>query len=247
MSDTLDAALSYLERGWSVLPVGACKRPLIPWREYQTRRPSPEQVRTWYAAYPEAGVGMVTGAVSGVFVLDLDAPDWRALGERCRGVLPRTPIARTGRGWHLFFRHPGAPVPNRVGVLPGVDVRGDGGFVVLAPSLHPSGRRYEWRVSPDEAAVSEAPGWVWEVLDAPPPAPPADQGGVFEPGTRNASLFRVARSLRASGLSSEAIGAAVYAENAARCRPPLAALEVAGIVRNALRLPDSPEYAEAYR
>ncbi len=71
-SPVLEAALDYLSRGWSILPVSQDKRPLRPWAEFQTRRPTEAEVRGWYAKWPSAGVGIVCGKISGHIVVDVD-------------------------------------------------------------------------------------------------------------------------------------------------------------------------------
>lgn len=117
------------------------------------------------------GVGLATGERSGVVVIDLDRKNGidgleslSALGD-----VPETLTARTGSGGlHLYFRHPGIPVKNSAGVLgPGIDVRGDGGYVVLPPSPHRSGGRYEWL---NAAPIAELPPWLLTLLRNPPRA-----------------------------------------------------------------------------
>lgn len=146
---TLAYALHYLELGWSVIPV-ACetKKPLIAWKEYQARRATVDEVVAWWRQWPAANIGVVTGAVSGLIVLDIDGEAGEASLARC-GPLPLTPMVRTGKGRHIYFAHPGAVIRNFARKLPGLDLRGDGGYVVAPPSLHASGARYTWEVAPD--------------------------------------------------------------------------------------------------
>jgi hypothetical protein len=146
----LDAALAYAAHGWSVIPMQPrAKRPLLPWRAHQQRRAGREQIEHWYTRWPDANVGVVTGAVSGIVVVDVDlrhgGPDSVAQLEAVHGPLPVTVESITGGGGrHLYFAHPGGTLPNRVGLYAGVDVRGDGGCIVVPPSIHPSGRAYAW-------------------------------------------------------------------------------------------------------
>jgi hypothetical protein len=126
----------------------------------------PEQVRRWWRRWPRANLGVVTGAVSGLVVLDVDPRHGGgyslAICEQLHGPLAHTVESLTGGGGqHLYFTHPGTAVPCRP-IAPGLDVKGDGGLVVCPPSLHVSGRRYVWetRCAPDEIAVAEAPGWL---------------------------------------------------------------------------------------
>ena len=99
--------------------------------------------------WPQANIAIVTGAASGLVVLDADmakgaARTLAALEERY-GALPPTVGQRTGTGQHAFFQHPGTTVRNGVENLgAGLDIRGDGGYVVAPPSLHANGNRYTW-------------------------------------------------------------------------------------------------------
>ena len=148
--DAHAAALAYAARGWSVIPIEPRgKRPLLPWLEFQQRLAAADEIEGWFRHWPDANVGLVTGRVSGLVVVDVDPRHGgQASLERLRdehGPLPRTVEAETGGGGrHLYFSYPGALVHNRVGILPGIDLRADGGCVVAPPSRHPSGRRYRW-------------------------------------------------------------------------------------------------------
>ena len=140
-------ALYYLRRGWSVVPVRRGEKiPAIPWHQFQHRRATEAEIQDWFAD-PTMGVGIVTGAISNLTVADFDG-DIGAATEQ--DILPRLgagPVALTGGGGcHRFFSHPGKKVPTRKGILPGMDLRGDGGFIVAPPSVHASGRQYSWDV-----------------------------------------------------------------------------------------------------
>ncbi|MGD8616372.1 MAG: bifunctional DNA primase/polymerase, partial [Gammaproteobacteria bacterium] len=139
MISSHEAALAYLARGWAVVAiVPGEKRPMVGWQRYQQQLPAEQEVDAWFGAQPDANVGIVTGAVSGLLVLDVDP---RHGGEESlqrlqaeHGALPPTPEVITGGGGrHLYFAHPGGSVRNRVALMPGIDVRGDGGLVVAPP------------------------------------------------------------------------------------------------------------------
>lgn len=149
-SMTREAALFYLRRGWSVLPISpVSKKPLLDWHDFQQRKPTEQEIDTWWRKYPAAGVGIITGKVSGLVVLDVD-PDKGADPNYIYRTYPASIIARTGGGGgHFYYQYPeGQYVPNTVGKKDGkptgYDLRAEGGYVVAPPSLHPSGRRYEW-------------------------------------------------------------------------------------------------------
>ncbi len=153
----VEAALAYARRGWPVFPIWpirnrrcACgtgcgrdagKHPIGRLAPHGVHDATTESmiITRWWADTPDANIGIATGAVSGIIVLDVDGEDGEAslaALEREHGSLPETPTALTGKGRHLYFAHPGVPVPNRTRVAPGLDVRGDGGYVVAPPSTH---------------------------------------------------------------------------------------------------------------
>jgi len=172
---TLDWALYYARRGWSVVPVRKGEKiPALPWAQFQNRRASEAEIRDWFAD-PAMSIGLVTGAISGFFVVDFDGEEGAATHARLAHVLGAAPTALTGGGGtHMLFRHPGRRVPTRKALAPGMDIRGDGGFIVAAPSLHASGRAYAWDVDahPDDIAIHDAPTAFIDAIcaDAPPGA-----------------------------------------------------------------------------
>ncbi|MCK7491216.1 MAG: bifunctional DNA primase/polymerase [Comamonadaceae bacterium] len=137
--DMRDAALSYLALGWSVIPLlPGEKRPLAAWIEFQQRRATRAEVAAWFRDCPSANIAIVTGTVSGLVVLDVDVGHGGAQSlarlEAGHGRLPLTLEAITGGGGrHLYFAHPGGLLHNRAGIAPGLDLRGDGGYIVAPP------------------------------------------------------------------------------------------------------------------
>jgi hypothetical protein len=248
--DVRAAALAYAALGWSVLPIEPRgKRPLVPWLEWQQRRADADEIDGWFRRRPDANVGIVTGRVSGLVVVDVDprhdgaASLDRALAEH--DPLPRTVEAETGGGGrHLYFAHPGVPVHNRVGILPGIDLRADGGCVVAPPSLHPGGRRYRWKEghAPGEAPLAALPRWLLGAAqgDGPRGHPPAHwrtlvRQDVAE-GTRNNTLASLAGHLLWCGVDPRVVLELLLAFNSVRCRPPLPDDEVAQVVASITRL-----------
>lgn len=127
-----------------------------------------ETIGRWWQRWPSANVGVRTGTSSGLVVLDVDpghggARSLDALVRR-HGSLPAGPVVRTGSGGlHFYFAHPGNMVRNSAGLIgPGLDVRGDGGYIIAPPSRHRSGRVYTWQVPP--GALPELPDWFAEAL-----------------------------------------------------------------------------------
>lgn len=250
------AARSYLTRGWSVIPiVPREKRPLVKWEDYQRRQASDGELDRWFTRWPDANVGIVTGAVSGLVVLDVDpghggTASLAAL-ETEHGTLPATVSARTGGGGrHYYFRHPGRTTGNRTGLAPGLDLRGDGGMVVAPPSMHGSGRRYQWVTgkTPDTMPLAPVPVWLLQVI-AKAEAHPGHglahwrslvRDGIGE-GRRNATIASLAGHLLWHGVDLEVTRQLLLAWNAARCSPPLDDDEVSRTVDSIKRTQDRHE------
>lgn len=180
------AAILYAGWGWSVVPVhsvgarGSCtcrreacpsvaKHPRVRWEQAMAAPASVEELEAWWQRWPEANVGVVTGEVSGVAVVDVDPRNGgdvtlRELEAR-HGILPVTAEVRTGGGGqHLWFTADG-PLPS--GELgPGLELKGDGGMVVAPPSVHASGKSYVWRPggSPQDVPPADAPAWFEDVI-----------------------------------------------------------------------------------
>lgn len=235
----LDHALAYARRGWPVFPCKPDKRksPLTK-HGFKDATTDEAQVEAWWLKWPWAAIGLATGEKSGVLVLDVDLPKPKKDGtptadgreilaslEACYGDLPKTLESKTGSGGrHIFFKYPPYSDITIGSNNPGesLDFRGEGGYVILAPSAHYSGNQYEWTV---DAAIADAPDWWLEdISKKPPPAPaekkPAtkqaattqktgdstpyglkalakafDKLASTSPGGRNAQLFREAASL----------------------------------------------------
>jgi hypothetical protein len=145
----VDFALQYAARGWHVFPLKPrSKIPLIGkaagGQGFHDATIDPKQIETWWGQCPEANIGLSTGP-SGLVVLDADGPEGLAELDalvRQHGPLPRTLVSKTGRGFHFFFSGTGIPSSQVKGSH--LDVRGSTGYVVLPPSVHPSGAAYEW-------------------------------------------------------------------------------------------------------
>jgi hypothetical protein len=244
-----DAAHAYLGRGWSVIPIEhRGKRPLIAWLELQSRLATTDEVDTWLQRWPDANIGIVTGRISRLVVLDVDAGHGGAESlaqlEIEHGPLPHTVESLTGGGGrHLYFSHPGEPVANRVGLRPGIDLRGDGGCVVAPPSVHPNGLRYAWAAgcSPDEALLAPLPSWLLRTSGAKRTGHPLPywrnlvRAGVDE-GERNARLASLAGHLLWHEVDPEVVLELLLAWNRVRCHPPLDDAEVAGVLDSITRL-----------
>ncbi|MDO8615091.1 MAG: bifunctional DNA primase/polymerase, partial [Dehalococcoidia bacterium] len=216
----------------------------------------PEVIARWWARWPAANIGLVTGSRAGWFALDVDprhgGDDSLADLEHRHGRLPETVEALTGGGGrHLLFSLPGFQVPNHTGagaLAPGLEVKGDGGYIVAPPSRHGSGRPYAWESSsaPGVVAIAAPPAWLVTGLQRTPPKRTAgDPGAPIPEGQRNVRLTSLAGLMRRGGFDVEEMEAALRVLNLARCRPPLLDEEVRRIAVSVGRY--EPEEASDWR
>jgi bifunctional DNA primase/polymerase-like protein len=174
----LKAALAYARRGVPVFPCEPGGKAPLTYSGFWDATTDAHRIEAWWDRWPYANVGVPTGERSGLLVLDVDprdgGPESLVALERINGLLPETAKARTGGGgMHVFFRYPpGETVRNSAGRLgPGLDVRGEGGYVVVPPSRTQS--TYQWlaRIPPAD------PMWLLECLRGQPP--PSGEGTLF--------------------------------------------------------------------
>lgn len=137
----LEVALDYYYRmQWSVIPVEfKGKRPLIKWETYQYRLPSVTEIRGWWSRFPNAGIGVVTGKLSGIFVIDVDM---KGLSNEKLLDLTETRTHVTGRGLHYIYKYTDFEIRNTTNLVEGIDVRGEGGYIIVPPTLHTNGKKY---------------------------------------------------------------------------------------------------------
>lgn len=211
------------------------------WRDYQKKRATPDEVRAWFAEWPSANVGIVTGQISNLIVLDIDrahrGEESLSDLESRHGPLPATVTALSGGGGrHFYFAAPAEPTPlrSRVAIAPGIDVRAEGGMVVAPPSHHSSGGRYRWIIAPDEVeALAGMPRWLISWIRNPE----IHRGhgaqhwrqvvreGVEE-GGRNNAIASFTGHLLWCGVDIEVIKELMLSWNRVRATPPLSDDEV---------------------
>lgn len=168
MMDSTSIALEYLANGWSVVPChipvnGGCscgrdtctwpgKHPRVSWRQYSERLPTEREVHQWFdSEFYGSNIGIVTGKVSGIAVVDVD----RSMAAYKALRLPETLEAITGGGGRHYFYSLAEPMGSRIGMVEGIDLKADGGFVVAPPSIHKSGRSYMWRMRREMAPLTK--------------------------------------------------------------------------------------------
>ncbi|WP_406055751.1 bifunctional DNA primase/polymerase [Kribbella sp. NBC_00889] len=193
MNDLLNAALAAAERGWPVFMLGRSKRPVANCPEcpkgahdpatcghltchgFYAATTDPDRITAIVTAVPTGQLAVRTGAVSGLLVVDVDPAHGgsHSLADLvARHLVPRTLWVHTGSGGvHLYYHHPGREIPSRP--MPdraGIDIKADGGYVVLPPSTHHRTRLpYRWDVSGGEPMEMPPP-----LIDACLPSPPAN-------------------------------------------------------------------------
>lgn len=228
------SALDYAEAGLRVFPVAPrSKQPMkgLPWPDVASSRL--DRVEATWRRHPDANVGVLC---QGLMVVDVDGP---AGEEATKGLgLPETTTVRSSRGRHYYFRGDGRG--RRLG--PELEVKAGRMYVIGAGSIHEeTGREYEWERPIWEAGIAPAPSSLLERLTRPAPRPDWN-GGPLLKGERNVALTSIAGSLRRSGISPDAISAALHEENVVRCRPHLPRAEVDRIAANVCRMSGPPAW-----
>jgi len=138
-------ALKLCRQGFSVIPLMPKeKRPRGEWKKWQKSKRTKQEIIEHWTEYPDDNIGIVTGKISDLVVYDCDSEDAEKGLCNILGGKPDTWIVRTGKGAHYYFRYPQDinSMPNKTGIIPKLDVRGDGGYVVAAGGIHPNGHRY---------------------------------------------------------------------------------------------------------
>lgn len=213
-SEVLSYALKYLKLGFSIIPIrgkhysngdeGLSKGPLVKWTEFQHRHPTEKEVSLWFTRYPKANIAVVTGSISGIVVVDFDseqAVNW----AKQKGLL-NTPLVKTARGLHAYYKHPGGLLQNVVDPATHIDIRADGGYVVLPPSIHFNGHKYMWISghTPEEIDFADFPEYFFK--KASENKQQTDLRPIYKgvsEGNRNTSLARLVGSWVNDGLSCE--------------------------------------------
>ena len=249
-------ARRYAELGWAAIPLCGpahrCPHPgKTPWEPHrqqhltgwQTRGvPTEAEIAAWLATPtgPRCNLGVLTGRVSGIVAVDLDSPDSEALLCRLADDLPATCEYVTGRGRRLVYAlPPGVDIPSRV--IPDgtaqVEILAERRVMVVPPSRHPTGRRYEWLPGRDPWTMRPAPAPAWLLRLARRPAPstvPAELAGLARgpvpEGRRHTAACRLAGHLLARGVAAEVVAELLVAWAQVRCDPPLPEAEVLRIV-----------------
>lgn len=233
MNKEYEVVYEYLQNGWSILPVRPSeKRPYMTnWLQYTKSRAPKDMVEGWFNGLTNAGVGAVTGKISNMVVLDVENDCPIPIADLLKKY-PTGMVSRTGSGgYHLFYQYPTSQnrVSNRVRIFEGADLRADGGFIVLPPTMHECGKRYEWvskgalgtfprellelSAQSKNQQKADGEGWITETLR-----------GVSE-GGRNDACARLAGYFFKKGLNYDVIESLIMDWNE-RNDPPMPVREV---------------------
>lgn len=268
MNPFLDSALRYSDNGWRVFPLhgivnGQCtcglkcdspgKHPRVKWHDEKTT--DPDVITAWWTKWPDSNIGIATGPESDLWVVDVDNKRSIEVGNRLVGIgdhsiaelesehepLPEGRYVETGGGGrHYYFSFGAGCAGNRASVRPGVDVRGDGGYVVAPPSVHVSGHQY--RAENEELLPSSPPDWLVQAAASERVDTIAvgfDE--VVPEGGRNPFLHDLgARYRREYGFGDFQIYGLLQAHNHKQCSPPLDDSEVLRIAHNVSRYEYTP-------
>lgn len=251
------AAISYIKRGWRVLPVNQHKIPLIKrWPELASTDPT--QIAEWWKRFPDANVGIATGPESGIWVVDIDVKNgvdgWQSLQAEfedftfCQNHLTAT--SPTG-GTHLYYKwNPSIPVTVSANVLPGVDIRGERGFVLAAPSaVVISGESRHYQFNNFEYAIAQPPPWAVSLANLTlnscttqtPGARTFDVKEVMtgiHSGGRDDAIYRYACHLRGCDIPLD-LAQGFVLEAAARCIPPFDTAIALAKIKRVYSIPQS--------
>ena len=247
MNQTLQAALHYLELGFSVIPCNNLKKPYVKWEPYQSRKPTTQEVTTWWEQWPSANVAIVTGMVSNVFVMDIDGPEG---ADALESFLPDsliTPTASTPRGGkHLYFACPDSDISIKAGLFKQVDFRGNHGYVMAPPSMNGNGKHWSWvpGLEIDSVERSALPIALYNKIlkESSLYIGSVDKTNamsttvykMFVDGTRDDDLFRVANALVKGGLEISRTNQVIeiLAKN---CEPEFPVSEVQEKIKSAIQ------------
>ena len=228
-SNPYSTAFKLMVLGYSVIPSGGGKTgklPLIKWKEYQTTSPDGDQLEIWEAEYKPKLWGIIT--TDKVAVIDADTQEAKDLITQGIGE-PHVITPRGGAHWYIDT--PGHPLKSKTKLVPGVDIRGVGGFANIA------GGGYQILRMPipgELIPLDKLPRFLTVALNGTKPKEAIPPEGIPE-GQRNDTLFRLAGSMRAAGLEESAIEAALQDTNRERCNPPLTDSEVTDIAKSIAR------------
>lgn len=254
------AASDYTDLGWSVIPIYSiengictCRKGaacLSPGKHPRTRNgvndatTQAQIISRWQRDSPTANIGIATGKISGILVVDVDVKNngfesLARLSKDYGSSITDTLTSDTGGGGlHLLYKHPDQIIRNSTGQLaPGMDIRSCGGYIVGPPSVYVSGKKYVWRdrLYEPERIPDALLGAILESQSTKNTSIGTALPSSIKEGERDNTLFRYGASLRGKGLEREDIERQLLEENQLRCNPPLPKDEIRKIAESAAK------------
>ena len=244
----MEQAIKYAEMGLAVFPVRQNKTPYTP-HGCKDAKTDIRAIKNWWKRYPDANIGIATGSISGgIVVIDIDIDEDKGVygdeslseWEKEHGELPETWRAITGRGgYHIYYRSDDK-IKNTTNLFPGVDIRGEGGYVIAPPSIHQNGNYYQWELDPNDVDIHFADQQVMNFIKGPGKKTNESSQrakfmlpDVIKSGARNDTLYRYGCSLQAKGYSDDEILNKLEDANT-RCDVPLKDEELTTIYNSVL-------------
>lgn len=233
----LSEAITYLNKyDFNVVPAIG-KIPVISWLEYQKRKITVKELKSIWTR-EDYNIALITGEISNNTVV-VDADSETAIKELKKRGLPRTPVVKTKRGFHYYFKSE-TPVKSGKISIPGVDIKAQGSIVILPPSIHPEGGQYMWvkGLSPDAVAFSKLPEWISQEVGTHNETTAHNNlvsifNGVPE-GRRNCSLTKLVGMWFKIGFDFDEVLNLAFTWNSLN-QPPLAEKEVINTVKSIYR------------
>jgi len=237
----LESALKYRELGFSIIPVGKDKKPLIKWEEYQKRIASNEELKQWGGKWPDANIGIVTGKISDLAVIDIDTEEGK---QAILDYIPEsllTPTVETPKGGqHLYFKCPDDKLANNARLIPGCDLRANGGYVVAPPSVNGTGKQYKWLIDLKTSIASLPDAYLNHINkhinnnSYSYKENVTDSVTLFQQGRRDNDLFHIANQLAKAKTPENEIRQVleILAKN---CTPPFSLKEIDIKIDSALK------------
>ena len=251
----VNEAIKYAELGFAVFPVRQNKAPFTP-HGCKDAKTDIRAIKAWWKRYPDANIGIATGSASGgIVVIDIDIDEDKGVygdeslreWERENGELPETWRAITGRGgYHIYYRSD-EKIKNTTNLYPGIDIRGEGGYVVAPPSIHQNGTCYQWEYDPDDTDLHFADQQVMKFIKGNKNTEQREKFKLpdkIKSGERNDTLYRYGCSLQAKGYSDDEILNKLEDANT-HCDIPLKDEELSTIYNSVLEKEKGTRYTPA--
>ncbi len=248
----LQSALEYLHKyNFSIIPVKPDKKPYIKWEEFQKRKPTEDEIKDWWNKWPSAMIGIVTGEISDLFIIDIDTKEGQANIEQFIPDSLITPTVLSPRGGnHLYFRNPKEKLTIGAGVILGTDFRGNGGFIVAPPSSNGVKKSYRWveGLGLDEVPLADVPSsYVLYLLNnsiifnSYSKSKDDARNEMFVKGRRDNDLFHVANVLVKGRMPENEIKQ-VIEKLALSCSPPFPVSEIPDKIESAIKRSDRADF-----